>query len=286
MASEFLMIKVLNTGGKPDDAFSMDALAMSRGLQQLMLRLKGNFMFEGDKCINYELLKESELFQEYSTLANQLQNVDLASLEEAQRKVFVINIYNALCIHGIASLSMLPHSVLDIQQFWKTTAYKIGSHVYSLDDLEHGILRGNRPHPTSVEPTFKKNDSRLKYSLTTLDPRVHFALNCGAKSCPPIRVYSESNVHSALDMATQIYCDQEIQVDLKHRMIVMNRLFQWYRKDFGCNETEVIKWSMRYVKPEKAFALNQMLQELEDIGGVTISYSEYDWGLNNLPQHI
>lgn len=279
------MIKVLNTG-KPEGVLCQEGIDVSRDLQQLMLRLKGQFMHEGDKCINYESLKESMIFQEYTGLVKQLQNVDLADLSEVQRKVFVINIYNSLCIHGIASLGMLPRSVLDVQQFWKTTAYKIGSNVFSLDDLEHGILRANRPHPTSIEPTFKKGDPRLNYSITALDPRIHFALNCGAKSCPAIQVYSESNIHSALDMATQIYCDQEIQVDLRHRTIQMNRLFQWYRKDFGCNETEVLKWSMRYIKPEKAFALNQMLQELEDIGGVTISYSEYDWGLNHLPQPI
>ena len=52
------------------------------------------------------------------------------------------DLYNALTIHGLAEQATLPSSVLDIQQFWKTTGYNVGGLVYSLDDIEHGILRG------------------------------------------------------------------------------------------------------------------------------------------------
>lgn len=50
--------------------------------------------------------------------------------------------YNALTIHGLAVAEQLPASVLEISRFWQTTAYTIGGLVYSLDDIEHGILRG------------------------------------------------------------------------------------------------------------------------------------------------
>ena len=46
-------------------------------------------------------------------------------------------------------------------------------------------------HPASGKPEFDHDDPRLKVALKVLDPRIHFALNCGAKSCPPIRVYTE-----------------------------------------------------------------------------------------------
>lgn len=54
----------------------------------------------------------------------------------------IADLYNALTIHGIVQLSNFPKSVLDLNQFWKTTAYKVSSDIYSLDDIEHGILRG------------------------------------------------------------------------------------------------------------------------------------------------
>jgi hypothetical protein len=55
---------------------------------------------------------------------------------------FFEDIYNVLTIHGIVALNELPKSILDLNQFWKVTSYKIGPYVYSLDDIEHGILRG------------------------------------------------------------------------------------------------------------------------------------------------
>ena len=53
-----------------------------------------------------------------------------------------IDVYNALTIHGLASGDQLPASVLEVSHFWKRTCYDIGGHVLSLDDIEHGILRG------------------------------------------------------------------------------------------------------------------------------------------------
>lgn len=38
--------------------------------------------------------------------------------------------------------SGLPNSVLEIKSFWKKTSYNIGGQKFSLDDIEHGILRG------------------------------------------------------------------------------------------------------------------------------------------------
>jgi hypothetical protein len=51
-------------------------------------------------------------------------------------------VYNALTIHGLIDADEIPMSVLNIQQFWKTTAYNIGGYDFSLDDIEHGVLRG------------------------------------------------------------------------------------------------------------------------------------------------
>ncbi len=40
---------------------------------------------------------------------------------------------------------------------------------------------GNRPHPASKEAPFKTGDARLRLAIDKLDPRIHFALVCGAK---------------------------------------------------------------------------------------------------------
>ena len=55
--------------------------------------------------------------------------------------ITMLDIYNALTIHGICEEGV-PSSVLGVTNFWKSIAYNIGGHVFTLDDIEHGVLRG------------------------------------------------------------------------------------------------------------------------------------------------
>jgi hypothetical protein len=50
---------------------------------------------------------------------------------------------------------------------------------------------------------FRSGDVRSSLSLAAVDPRIHFALNCGAKSCPPIRVFSPKNLERGLQLAAE-----------------------------------------------------------------------------------
>ena len=84
------------------------------------------------------------------------------------------DIYNSLTIHGLAHLTELPDSVLSVQQFWKTTGYNIAGQDYSLDDIEHGILRGELyPSPIPPPPQFWKttgyNIAGQDYSLDDIE---------------------------------------------------------------------------------------------------------------------
>jgi hypothetical protein len=97
------------------------------------------------------------------------------------KTALLINVYNVLTIEAIARRSSMPSSVLTMPSFWKLHTYHLGEHTYSLDDIEHGLLR-NRPHPSSSGSTyFKADDGRRQYALAALDARIHFALVCGAK---------------------------------------------------------------------------------------------------------
>ena len=66
-------------------------------------------------------------------------------------------------------------------KFWSIMAYKIDEFLFSLDDIEHGVLRSNRLHPTKKMQFFSPDDPRIKFCVKKFDPRIHFALNCGAK---------------------------------------------------------------------------------------------------------
>ncbi|XP_061182675.1 uncharacterized protein LOC133191032 [Saccostrea echinata] len=273
-------VKVLNEHGKAEKN-AIKAVELSKKLQKTMLSIKGECIGE-DRGIDYDKLKKSEAFKEYKKETLQLQFVSLDDLSEAERKAFFINLYNALTIHGLAEQESLPSSVLDIQQFWKTTAYNVGGLVYSLDDIEHGILRGNRSHPASTKPQFSEGDPRLKYVMKKLDPRIHFALVCGAVSCPAINVYTAENLDKALDQATRNFCKQEVSMFTEVDEVWLSKIFLWYRDDFGGNSVSVIEWIMPYLEKDIQDRAVVLLFKIKNVGQVDIKYNEYDWRLNKL----
>ena len=81
---------------------------------------------------------------------------------------------------------------------------------FSANDIEHGVLRDNATSPASVgaligvgflkKPQFKEGDKRRALCVSPVDPRIHFALVCGAKSCPPIKLYTPDNLNDGLQV--------------------------------------------------------------------------------------
>ncbi|XP_052798986.1 uncharacterized protein LOC128230606 isoform X2 [Mya arenaria] len=262
--SEKSSMRVLNVK-EIEDTSKRSAVEISKEMQKTMLKLKGEFIIEDGKGVNYAGIKGSKMFKDYfENLAPQLQYVDLGMVSENEKKAFFINVYNALTIHGLVERTELPQSVLKVEQFWNTTAYNIGGLVYSLDDIEHGILRSNRSHPSSVHPTFKKGDPRLKYIVKELDPRIHFALVCGAKSCPAINVYTAMNLDRALDAATQAFCAQEVSMFTEVDEIWLSRIFQWYSQDFGNTDIDVINSVIQRIK--RLYYSPQLRRPVKDLG--------------------
>ncbi|CAF1332776.1 unnamed protein product [Rotaria magnacalcarata] len=258
-----------------------NTVRVSIEIQQKMLSLKSMFIDPSGHLVNYCQLRASNTYHDLCEMAKHLMTITLDNVTENERKTFFINVYNLLTIHGIVSLNDMPKSVLDLNQFWKTTSYKIGSHLYSLDDIEHGILRGNKPHSNCTQRHFTFNDPRAKYSMRRCDPRIHFALNCGARSCPQISIYSSSNIEKALNMATTSYCNSEIDIILENCEIRLSKLFLWYRNDFGRSEIDVLRWLTKYIDEPKQSLLRTLLDRQNSKDNLHISYKTYNWMLNH-----
>ncbi|UJR16365.1 hypothetical protein I4U23_003268 [Adineta vaga] len=260
---------------------SYNAVQLSIELQKKMLNLKSLFVDSSGHLVNYSQLRSSSVYNDLCDMAKYLTTINLDNVTENERKTFFINLYNVLTIHGIASLSDLPKSTFDLNQFWKTTAYKIGPHIYSLDDIEHGILRGNKPHSNCTQRHFTYNDPRTRYCMRRCDPRIHFALNCGARSCPIISIYSSTNLEKALNMSTTSYCNAEIDIIPQNAEIHLSKIFLWYKTDFGRTESEVLRWIANYIDEPKQSLLKTVLEQHGTKDGIQISYKIYDWMLNN-----
>jgi hypothetical protein len=68
-----------------------------------------------------------------------------------------------------------PGSLIQRHRFFNRVTYLIGGHFFSLNDIEHGILRGNRKPPGGLGRQFSRSDPRLPLCLPEPEPRIHFA---------------------------------------------------------------------------------------------------------------
>lgn len=167
--------------------------------------------------------------KEVKTLSLELQNIPLARLDEelnsdSAKKVFWINLYNAW-FQILVAQSEKPKNL------FTSFPFQFANFEITLDEIEHGILRKLKPHPSTGIPK-KYNDVVKQLALQVEDNRIHFALNCGLKSCPPISFYNIERVDEQLDLATLAYLEQETTYHIAQNHVETNELLHWYMDDF------------------------------------------------------
>ena len=224
----------------------------------------------------------SDAFAEFVGLTHLLKNLDIGSISPQERKAFMINIYSSLTIHGLVNGVLGDASSTTSRlKFYASVSYNINGLVFSLNDIEHGILRGNKPSPVplSSEP-FTTSDTQKLALCLELDPRIHFALNCGAKGCPPIGVYSAESLDNQLSRATRGYLS-ETSVDTDKNIIRISMLFKWYRSDFGDSDEEIISWIEQHASAD----VSNVIKKNREVNTTTpyVEYLTYDWNLPSSP---
>jgi hypothetical protein len=226
-----------------------------------------------DGRVDYRALRASPLYRDAGARAGRLQRLDLEIVTGRPALAFWVNLYNALVLHGIVALG-LRRSVWEMWNFFGRVSYRLGGTVLSVDEIEHGILRGNRRRRWPPWRAFGRRDRRRALALA-LDPRIHFAINCGARSCPLVSVYRPEAVDAQLDLAAASFVNQETSLDAQGR-IACSRIFKWYRSDF-----------------EVAGGLRSFLQRYLDQGPVKLAlaaggvpcrrWRSYSWALQYPP---
>lgn len=170
------------------------------------------------------------------TLINQqlksLEQFDLTTLDaDDKKKSFWINVYNGLTNYWITE-KQIKEKMKEDPRIFIQYKVNIGGYKWSLDNIEHGILRCNAKVKYWPLPQFMRWDKRRRFICKKLDYRIHFALNCGANSCPAIAFYDTSNINNQLNEATKVFEDQEFIVSLAERKIECSKIYSWYRQDF------------------------------------------------------
>ncbi|KAK8730548.1 hypothetical protein OTU49_008062 [Cherax quadricarinatus] len=182
--------------------------------------------------------------------------------------------YNLLTIHALVSMNRLPSSTLSVTDFWRRFAYQVGPYTLHLDDIEHGILRDNRPHPTTGTVFFGATDPRLALSVAA-DHRIHAALNCGALGCSPLTSYSpRQQLDQDLDDAMKRLCNTSVTLK-NDNTLVINSIFKWFSSDFADSEALTLRFLADCVDDP------QIKRSLLKAAQGTLSFTyHYDWTLN------
>lgn len=200
-------------------------------------------------------------------LAGGLHSVDpLEPSGDDARLAFWINVYNALVLDALDAEKPRGHLLLKLG-FFSRSAWRVGAWRYSLDLIEHGLLRGNARVPPFPWRAAKPGDPRLAAAPSRVDPRVHFALNCGARSCPPIRHYVSGQIGEQLDLATAAYFASEARVDRAAHTVTLPRLLKYYRSDFG----DVVAFAAKHLPAEDGAWIDENRKH------VRVRFAPYDW---------
>jgi hypothetical protein len=208
-------------------------------------------------------------------LTGQLHAIEPERIDgDRARIAFWANLYNALVVHCLC-LRPLRGSLLFHLRLFDRIAYRVGRHDYPLNVIENGVLRANRRPPYRLRRPLRASDPRLAVAPSAVDPRIHFALNCGARSCPPIQAYEPESLSEQLDDATRAYLDSETRLEPERRRVTLPRLMRLYAADFG-DRDEQLRFAARYL-PRLADWLG------ERTGRVRVAYGEFDWSVAPAP---
>ncbi len=257
---------------------ALDGPALAAALKAAVNGFKATAMDDAGLTVDYRRLRDTPAYADYwATLTPQLQAYDPASLAtRGERLAFWINLYNALVIDAVITYEVRASVASQWAglAFFRTAAYAVGGRRCSLEDIEHGILRANRGNPFLPGPQFAPSDPRLAWVVDPPDPRIHFALNCASRSCPPIGVYSAERIDDQLELATRSFVDADVAIDLERGEIQLSRIFSWYGDDFG-GPAGVVALLRRTLPADERRAW------LTEARRGRLVYRDYDWRLNS-----
>lgn len=200
----------------------------------------GKVNYEGFVKDKDELLKYIKELQSF--------HKDVSSWGKNKRLAYWINIYNAVTVKLITDNYPLK-SIQDLNggKAWDLKLIDLGGVSYTLNVIENKIIRP-------------------KYN----EPRIHFAVNCAAKSCPKImnRAWTEDNIQRYLEKQTKSFVANTTENKISANKVELSKIFDWYKVDFGGDNTKLIEFINKY-------------SDVKVNEKATVTFKEYDWELNN-----
>lgn len=217
--------------------------------------------YDRGKGMDYAGLKKND-YATLRKLSDDLAKVNVGTLSKPEQLAFWINLYNISTVRlivdnypmkSIRDLSTDPIVRLNV---FKKPLVRQGGATLALNDIENDRIREG----------FK-------------DPRIHFAINCAARSCPPMRneAFTGARVSEQLDDTARQFFSAPGAVRIEggagRFTMTTSKVLDWFEDDFKQWGGGVVALSMKYLPPEKS--------RLIAGSKVSIEYFDYDWNLND-----
>jgi hypothetical protein len=184
---------------------------------------------------------------------------------EHEQLAFLINAYNAWTVALILTAWPELDSIKELGGFfstpWRKEFVVLLGKTRSLDDIEHGLIRGSERYR---------------------DPRIHFALNCASIGCPALRAqaYVGHSLDKQLNEQTKLFLSDHSRNRVEKGSLKLSSIFKWYQEDFEKGWLGFYRLEEFLASNADALALTpQWINKLK-AGHVDIEFLEYDWQLN------
>ena len=218
--------------------------------------------------VDYDgFLKNKGILDNYLADLFAVRHADFDSWETSEQLAFLINAYNAWTIQVVLErypnldskreIGLFPFSV------WRGRVVKLFGDRYSLDDVEHEMIRG---------------------SGLFEDPRIHFALNCAAVGCSALRpeAYVGARLSQQLENNTRLFLTDKSRNYFNDGTLYVSSIFDWYREDFekGWVGVDSVCQFLKAYREQLDINLDSNFCFYGD--GIRLNYLDYDWSLNRV----
>jgi hypothetical protein len=202
---------------------------------------------DADGFVDYAALRQNhEALDRY---VQHLGTIDLDAMPEADRLATLINAYNAFMLQMVLHADgEVKHVLNDLDQPFEAERFTLAGRKLSLNGLQNDLIRG-------------------EYG----EPRIHWAINCGATSCPPMRAeaYRGDRLEAQLAEQAELVHSDERFVRFDGQTLTLTPLYDWYAKDFKKESDSVVPYVSKFV------------DGLDASDQPTVEFFEYDWTLND-----
>lgn len=268
-------MEILNNGYIKDDTLLKEHLPSL--LAKALAAIAQYHYTPESHAFDYQTCGQSKSYEHYLRVVTALRTFNPASLSSIEeRTAFWLNLYNGLVIHSVIHHEVCGSITLH-DGFYTYNCYELQDHYYSLDDIEHGILRSNSPKFASFWRPLKKKHPGYPHVLPKLDARIHAALFCATRSCPLLRIYDPEYLSYKLDETLSEYLLTYVYYHEGKQVLTLPKVFYWYRKDFGSERDLIALIKENHPSGKVRKALSKVSNS------ITLAYSEFDWDLNVAP---